>query len=152
MYLLRHQYSWLRLNLCSSRKWLRHRRSHMRYLIPLELCQSNGQFGDGLINFNKLFLKTLRLVAFRRLTSSLFHSIIVDGKKEFLKKFFNFLLVLDWKSYKINKVLIIHHAVEKVVLDSVGLTINKLQRTTVLGIKLSAFPIFCIIYQQNKLY
>ena len=31
-------------------------------------------------------LRTLKLSHFRRLTSNLFHSIIVDGKKEFLKK------------------------------------------------------------------
>ena len=58
----------------------------MRYLIPLQLWQLNTLFGDGLINFNKFFLKTLRLAALRRLGSNLFHSITVDGKKEFLKK------------------------------------------------------------------
>ena len=57
----------------------------MRYLIPLQLWQLNTLFGDGLINFNKFFLKTLRLAALRRLGSNLFHSITVDGKKEFLK-------------------------------------------------------------------
>ena len=38
------------------------------------------------MNFRISFLKTLKLSHFRRLTSNLFHSIIVDGKKEFLKK------------------------------------------------------------------
>ena len=84
--------SWkLCLNLCS-REWLRPRRSFVRYLIPLQLWQLKTLFGDGLINFNKFFLKTLRLAALRRLGSNLFHSITVDGKKEFLKK-----LYLVWK-------------------------------------------------------
>ena len=53
----------------------------MRYLIPLQLWQLKTFFGNDLINFNKFFLKTLRLVALRRLGSNLFHSITVDGKK-----------------------------------------------------------------------
>ena len=58
----------------------------MRYLIPLELWQLKTLFGNGLININEFILKTLRLAGLRRLGSSLFHSITVDGKKEFLKK------------------------------------------------------------------
>ena len=58
----------------------------MRYLIPLQLWQLKTLFGNRLINFNNFFLKTLKLAALRRLGSSLFHSMIVDGKKEFLKK------------------------------------------------------------------
>ena len=77
--------SWkLCLNLCS-RKWLRPRRSLVRYLIPLQLWQLETLFGDGLINFNKFFLKTLRSAALRRLVSNLLHSVTVDGKKELLK-------------------------------------------------------------------
>ena len=38
------------------------------------------------INFNILVLKTDKVLAFLRRGSILFHSIIVDGKKEFLKK------------------------------------------------------------------
>ena len=38
------------------------------------------------LNFNKLFIKTLRLAAIRRLGSSLFYSITVDGKKNFFQK------------------------------------------------------------------
>ena len=73
--------SWkLCLNLCSH-KWLRPRCSFVRYLLPLLLQQLKTLFGDGLINSNKLFLKTLKLVALQRLKSSLFHSITVDGKK-----------------------------------------------------------------------
>ena len=79
------------LNLCL-RKWLRPRCSLVRDLIPLQLWQLNTLFADGLINFYKFFLKTLRLVALPRLGSNLFHSITVDGKKEFLKK-----LCLVWK-------------------------------------------------------
>ena len=81
--------SWkLCLNLCS-REWLRPRRSFVRYLIPLQLWQLNTMFGDGLINFNKFFLKTLRLAVLRRLGTNLFHSIIVDGKKFFEKVIFS---------------------------------------------------------------
>ena len=82
------------------------------------------------LNFNKFFLKTLRLVALRRLGSNMFHSITLDGKNFFFEKVMfsvkkshficifwhcnlNFLLVLDWKGklvyflckfYKISKV------------------------------------------------
>ena len=58
------------LNLCS-RNWLRPRRSLVRYLVPLQLWQLKTQFGDGLINFNKFFKKTLRLAALWRLGSNL---------------------------------------------------------------------------------
>ena len=79
--------SWkLCLNLCS-RKWLRPGCSLVRYLVPLQLWQLNTLFGDGLINFNKFFLKALRLAALRRLGSNLFHSITVDAKKELLKSY-----------------------------------------------------------------
>ena len=63
------------------RKWLKPNRSLVRYSIPLHLWQFKTLFGDGLINFNKFFLKTLRLAALRRVGSSLFRSITVDGKK-----------------------------------------------------------------------
>ena len=53
----------------------------MRYLIPLQLWQLKTLFGDGRINFDNFFSKILRLAAFRRLVSSLFHSVTVDGKK-----------------------------------------------------------------------
>ena len=50
------------LNLCS-RKWLKPKRSLLRYLIPLQLWQLKALFADGLIKFIKLVLKTLRLAA-----------------------------------------------------------------------------------------
>ena len=58
----------------------------MRYLIPLELWQLKTLFGNGLININEFILKTLRLAGLRRLGSSLFHSITVDGKKRIFEK------------------------------------------------------------------
>ena len=49
--------SWkLCLNLCS-RKWVRPRRSLVKYFIPLQLQQLETQFGDSLINFNNFFWK-----------------------------------------------------------------------------------------------
>ena len=75
------------LNLCS-RNWLRPMRSLVRYLISLQLWQLNTLFRDDLINFNKFFLKTLRLAVLQRLGSNLFHSITVNEKNEFLKKLY----------------------------------------------------------------
>ena len=78
--------SWkLCLNLCS-RKWLKPSRSLVINLIPLGLWQLKRLLADGLINFRILFLKILKLLEFLMLWSSLFHSIIVDGKKQFFKK------------------------------------------------------------------
>ena len=42
------------------------------------------------MNFRMLLLKTLLLPYLCRLLSNLFHSIITDGKKEFLKNCFGF--------------------------------------------------------------
>ena len=78
--------SWkLCLNLCS-RKWLKPSRSLVINLIPLGLWQLKRLLADGLINFRILFLKILKLLEILMLWSSLFHSIIVDWKKKFLKK------------------------------------------------------------------
>ena len=44
------------------------------------------------------FLKNLKVSHFRRQTSSLFHSIVVDGKKEFLKKLYLVLRDIIWVS------------------------------------------------------
>ena len=74
------------------RKWLRPRRSLVRYLISLQLWQLNTLFRDSLISFNKFFLKTLRVAVLRKLGTNLFHSITLDGKKDFLKK-----LYLVWR-------------------------------------------------------
>ena len=70
------------LNLCS-RKWLKSSRSLVINLIPLGLWQLKKLLVDGLINFRILFLKKLRLLEFLMLWSSLLHSIIADGKKQF---------------------------------------------------------------------
>ena len=74
------------LNLCS-RKWLKPSRNLVINLIPLGLWQLKRLLADDLINFRILFLKILKLLEFLMLWSSLFHSIIVDGKKQFLKKY-----------------------------------------------------------------
>ena len=77
--------SWkLCLNLCS-RKWLKPSRSLVSNLIPLGLWQLK-RLSDGLINFRILFLRILKLLEFLMLWSNLFHSIIVDRKKEFFSK------------------------------------------------------------------
>ena len=73
------------LNLCY-RKWLRPRRRLVINLIPLGLWQLKKLLADDLINRSILFLKTLKLLEFLMLWSSLFHSTIVDGKKELLNK------------------------------------------------------------------
>ena len=72
------------LNLCS-RKWLKPSHSLVINLIPLGLWQLKRLLADGLINFRIFFLKILKLPEFLMLWSSLFHSIIVDGKS-FWKK------------------------------------------------------------------
>ena len=77
--------SWkLYLNLCSCR-WLSSSRIHVIYLIPIGLWQSKSKLEEGSMNFRMLLLKTLFLPYLCRLLSNLFHSIITDGKKEFLK-------------------------------------------------------------------
>ena len=77
--------SWkLYLNLCS-RRWLSSSRIHVIYLIPIGLWQSKSKLEEGSMNFRMLLLKTLLLPYLCRLLSNLFHSIITDGKKEFLK-------------------------------------------------------------------
>ena len=43
--------------------------------------------GEGLINFRILFTETTKSFEFRRVGPKLFHSMIVEGKKEFLKRF-----------------------------------------------------------------
>ena len=71
------------LNLCSL-KWLKPSLSLVIRQIPLGLWQLD--FGDGRMNLRILLLKTKKLSDFLRWGSRLFHSIIPDGKKEFLKK------------------------------------------------------------------
>ena len=45
-----------------------------------------NELEEGRLNFSMLLLKTLQLSHHRRLESNLFHSIITEGKKEFLEK------------------------------------------------------------------
>ena len=78
--------SWkLCLNLCSLR-WLKPSLSLVISLIPLGLRISKTEFGEGRMKLSIFSLKTEILLEFLRLGSKLFHSIITDGKKEFLKK------------------------------------------------------------------
>ena len=85
--------SWkLFLNLCSWR-WLSLSHNLVKYLIPFMLWQPNMLFVVGLINFKILFLKILKLGGFWISGSSLFHSVMTDGKKVFLKKL---CLTLKW--------------------------------------------------------
>ena len=72
-------------NLCL-RRWLRPSLILERYLIALELWQLKILLGFGRIKFKILDLNKLRLFTFGMSESSLFHSAITDGKKEFLKK------------------------------------------------------------------
>ena len=66
----------------------------------MQLRQLKTLIGVGLINFNKFFLKTLRLVALPRLGSSLFHSI--TGCK---KRIFEFHSITGWKKRIFEKVM-----------------------------------------------
>ena len=50
------------------------------------------EFGKGRMKLSIFSLKTEILLEFLRLGSKLFHSIIADRKKEFLKKLFFFLI------------------------------------------------------------
>ena len=79
--------SWkLCLNLCSLR-WLKPSLSRDRSFIPLGLWQLNALLADGLMNDRILFRKvTILSVEFLISQSNLFRSIIVEGKKFFLKK------------------------------------------------------------------
>ena len=71
-------------NLCPC-KWFRPSRSLVINLIPLGFWLLKKLLADGLINFRILFPKILKLLEFLMLWSSLFHSMVVDGKKEFLR-------------------------------------------------------------------
>ena len=73
------------LNLCL-RKRLSPRQSRVISLTPLWLQQLKKLLGVGLKNLRILLLKIPKLSAFRMARSSLFHSMIADDKKVFLKK------------------------------------------------------------------
>ena len=71
-----------------SRKWLARVLVETSFLVDYGIwmhCLENG-----LKNYNLIFLKVTYVSEFRRLESKLFHSIIVDGKKEFLKVMIGF--------------------------------------------------------------
>ena len=74
----------LLLNLCS-RRWLRPKRSRVVNLTPLWLQQLKQLLVVGLINLRISLLKIPKLLAFQMVGSSLFHSMIADGKKVFFK-------------------------------------------------------------------
>ena len=73
------------LNLCSGKR-IKLSRSLVIKSIPLELWQLKRLLADGLISFRILFQKILKLLEFLMLWSSLFHSIMVDRKKDALFK------------------------------------------------------------------
>ena len=79
-----------------SQRWLNPRRNLVMCLIPLLLKQLYVLLGESLINCSIPFSKVLWLFELRTDISRLFHSIITDGKKEFLKK-----LCLKWNCWMI---------------------------------------------------
>ena len=83
--------NWIKiiLNLCRnlcSRRWLWPDLNLVISLIPLGMWQLEIEFEDGLINFKILFLKAEEVSEFLIFMPKLFHSMILDGEKEFLKK------------------------------------------------------------------
>ena len=68
------------LNLCSL-KWLKSRWSRVISLVPLGLWQLYTALAVGCVNW-----RIRRLSELQKLGSNLFHSEIVDSKKEFFKK------------------------------------------------------------------
>ena len=69
-----------------SLKWLKLTRSHVINLIPLGLWQLYTELAAGLKNWRIFFLNVRKLSELQKLGCSLFHSEIVDGKKEFFNK------------------------------------------------------------------
>ena len=80
--------SWTLCSSLCSLKWLKPRRSHVISSIPLRLWQLYTDLAVGLINWRIFFLNVRKRSELGRLGSNLFHSEIVDGKKEFLKKIY----------------------------------------------------------------
>ena len=78
-------YVWIYVDL----KWLRPSVSLVISLISLGLWQK--EFGEGRMKLSIFSLKTETLLEFLKLGSKLFHSIIADGKNEFLKNLYFFL-------------------------------------------------------------
>ena len=80
-------YVWIYVDL----KWLRPSVSLVISLLSLGLWQK--EFGEGRMKLSIFSLKTETLLEFLKLGSKLFHSIIADGKNEFLKNLY-FVLTL----------------------------------------------------------
>ena len=66
-------------------KWLKPRL--VTNFSPFELLQLKTLFAFGLMKLKIFFLKSVKLLTFRSLESSSFHSITADGKTEFLKNY-----------------------------------------------------------------
>ena len=79
------------------------RRSSVISLITLGLWQFYTELAAGSINWRIFFLNVRKFSELRRLGSNLFHSEIVDGKKEFLKK-----LCFDLKMGKLCTFLVVY--------------------------------------------
>ena len=73
------------LNFCSF-KWLKPSLILVIRQIPLGLWQLQTEFGDGRRSLRILLLKPEKSSDFLRWGSRLFHSVMVDEKKKFLKK------------------------------------------------------------------
>ena len=73
-------------NLCSWR-CLRPRLNLVSYLTPLGLWHLKKLFPEGRTNSKSFFLKIFKFSGLRIFWSSLFHSITIEGKNEFWKKF-----------------------------------------------------------------
>ena len=84
----RFRVSWNQCLNFSSQGWLKHRRNLVRSLVPYGLWILKILFAQGRIKFGRFLLKFGRFSEFLIFQSSLFHSDIVEGKNEFLKKFF----------------------------------------------------------------
>ena len=56
-------------------------------MISLGLWQLKIEPEDGIINFKTLFLKAEKVLECLIFKSKLFHSMTVNGKKEFIKKY-----------------------------------------------------------------
>ena len=67
-------------------KWLDPRRSLVTNFSSFGLLQLKTLFAFGLMKLKIFFLKSVKLLTFQTLESSLFHSITEDEKHEFLKK------------------------------------------------------------------
>ena len=69
------------LNLCSC-KWLRPSSNLLLSRTPLRLLYWNTHLVTGVINFKMHFLENIEASSISNSMSNLFHSMMVDGKKE----------------------------------------------------------------------